>query len=104
VAPLASAGLVGPARPAEPSEPPEVAELAELAERPISPIPGGGRAEPIESMQSIERDAILKALAYCSGNVSRAAATLGIGRSTLHRKLKKYNIVPNRHSVPRGAS
>ncbi|HHY33219.1 MAG TPA: sigma 54-interacting transcriptional regulator [Firmicutes bacterium] len=105
VAPPASAGPVGPAaRPAEPSEPPEVAQLAELAERPISPIPGGGRAEPIESMQSIERDAILKALAYCSGNVSRAAATLGIGRSTLHRKLKKYNIVPNRHSVPRGAS
>lgn len=56
----------------------------------------------IQSMESIERDAIVRALALCNGNISRAAAMLGIGRSTLHRKLRKYNIVPDRHSVSRG--
>ncbi|MCR4401623.1 MAG: sigma 54-interacting transcriptional regulator [Firmicutes bacterium] len=55
----------------------------------------------LRSMEVIERDAIARALAVCKGNVSQAAAMLAIGRSTLHRKLRKYNIVPDRHSVSR---
>ncbi|MGE5585081.1 MAG: sigma-54-dependent Fis family transcriptional regulator [Bacillota bacterium] len=64
-----------------------------------SPTPHGAQVRP---MEGIERDAIVRALALCNGNISRAAAMLAIGRSTLHRKLKKYNIVQDRHSVSRG--
>ncbi|MHB8126148.1 MAG: helix-turn-helix domain-containing protein [Desulfitobacteriaceae bacterium] len=36
---------------------------------------------------------MLKALDINGGNVSGAAAELGISRNTLYRKLKNYNIV-----------
>ncbi len=72
---------------------------APMSALPLSAKPHEARIRP---MEGIERDAILKALELCDGNISRAAATLAIGRSTLHRKLKKYNIVRDRHSVSRG--
>ena len=40
-----------------------------------------------------EKDRILKALEIHGGNVSGAAAELGISRNTLYRRLKNYNIV-----------
>ncbi len=44
------------------------------------------------NLEDVERASIQKALRLCDGNVSRAARELGIGRTTLYRKLKKYKI------------
>jgi DNA-binding NtrC family response regulator len=45
------------------------------------------------SLEGVERQAILDALAAHDGNRSRAAATLGIHRSTLHRKLRDLGLL-----------
>ncbi|HUH67024.1 MAG TPA: sigma-54 dependent transcriptional regulator [Syntrophales bacterium] len=50
-----------------------------------------GAAEP--SLESVEKDAVLKALAATGGNKSEAARRLGITRRTLHLKLKKYGMM-----------
>ncbi|MEW6229347.1 MAG: sigma 54-interacting transcriptional regulator, partial [Bacillota bacterium] len=59
---------------------------AEGDETPASPD------DPAKSIDESERDAIMKALKMCEGNISHAARVLGIGRSTLHRKLKRHRI------------
>lgn len=41
-----------------------------------------------------EKNAILNALSQAKGNVTRASEILGLGRSTLYRKFKQYNISP----------
>jgi transcriptional regulator of acetoin/glycerol metabolism len=42
------------------------------------------------SLGNAERSALQQALAFCGGNISSAARTLGISRATLHRKIAKY--------------
>ena len=44
------------------------------------------------SLEAIEKAHIEKIIEKCNGNISRAAEILGIGRNTLYRKLKKYDI------------
>jgi transcriptional regulator of acetoin/glycerol metabolism len=46
----------------------------------------------LSDMQSAERDAIIAALHRAGGNRSAAATALGIGRTTLYRKLRSYQI------------
>lgn len=43
-------------------------------------------------LQSIEREVIIEALINTKGNKSQAAQTLGISRSNLYEKIKKYQI------------
>jgi DNA-binding NtrC family response regulator len=50
------------------------------------------RAEASSSLDDLERAAIEKALERCGGNLSEAARRLGIGRTTLYRKLVKYGL------------
>jgi two-component system response regulator HydG len=45
-----------------------------------------------DALTSVERDLIISALNQCGGNISRAAAELGIYRQQLQRKLKSLNI------------
>jgi DNA-binding NtrC family response regulator len=45
------------------------------------------------SLREIEREAINAALERSGGNVSRAAKELGIGRATLHRRLRAYRLL-----------
>jgi len=44
------------------------------------------------SLMDFEKEALLKALEDAKGNISKASKTLGIDRSTLYRKIKKYKI------------
>jgi transcriptional regulator of acetoin/glycerol metabolism len=46
--------------------------------------------ESTESLSAVERRSILKALVQTNGNTLRAARVLGIGRTTLYRKLRAY--------------
>ena len=51
-------------------------------------------ASVIRPLGEVERKAILHALEVTDNNISRAAQALGIDRSTLHRKLKQYRLLP----------
>jgi DNA-binding NtrC family response regulator len=52
-------------------------------------IPG---RQGVQSLDDMERSAILQALAQCQGNKKKAAELLGIQRPTLYNKLKRYAI------------
>jgi transcriptional regulator with PAS, ATPase and Fis domain len=49
---------------------------------------------PIVPLPEVEKRAILSALRYTKGDRGTAAALLGIGRTTLYRKLKEYELTP----------
>lgn len=57
-------------------------------EEPLAPDPMQNHPDP----DLHEKDRILRALLECDGNKGRAAGLLGMDRSTLWRKLKKYDI------------
>jgi len=62
-------------------------EAGEVSASPASrPIPG------VIPLAELERRAILNALEYTQGDRAVAAHLLGIGRTTLYRKLKEYNV------------
>jgi transcriptional regulator with PAS, ATPase and Fis domain len=54
-------------------------------------IPEHGRP-PILPLNQMERNAIMDALEYTKGDRAIAANLLGIGRTTLYRKLKEYQL------------
>jgi DNA-binding NtrC family response regulator len=59
------------------------------------PVPSATSAAPgtaSESESGSDREKIEKALEKTAGNVSKAAAVLGISRETLHTKIKKHGI------------
>jgi two-component system response regulator HydG len=57
--------------------------------------PGDPEREPGDfSLQTAEREFILRALKETGWQRTRAAALLGITRATLHAKLKRYDIQP----------
>ena len=68
-------------------------QLSALAPTPARP---GGPGQPPLSMQEAERQAIVRALEVSRSNITRAARILDIDRTTLHRKLKKYNLLPEK--------
>lgn len=47
---------------------------------------------PILTLEEVERRAIMEALDQTKGDRALSAALLGIGRTTLYRKLKSYNL------------
>ena len=80
---LARQGIIGIKElPAEIQLPPEL-QQAEL-----SALPRSG----VQTLDEIERTAILQALAECRGNKKKAAELLGIQRPTLYNKMKRYAI------------
>jgi transcriptional regulator of acetoin/glycerol metabolism len=48
--------------------------------------------QPVIPLAEMERQAIIRALEYTKGDRVMAAHLLGIGRTTLYRKLKEYGI------------
>jgi transcriptional regulator of acetoin/glycerol metabolism len=59
---------------------------------PASDLLHEGAATSIAALQDAERAALLRALSRSQGNVSQAAAALGLSRSTLHRKMKRLGL------------
>lgn len=68
--------------------PAEVQLPPALQKAEIGALPKSG----VQSLDELERNAILQALAQCHGNKKKAAELLGIQRPTLYNKLKRYAI------------
>ena len=69
---------------------------SQLSALPPSSTGPGGPDHPPLSMQEAERQAIVRALEVSGSNITRAAQVLDIDRTTLHRKLRKYNLLPEK--------
>ena len=67
----------------------------------IIPFPGGnnhtntGGDGKVKTINGLESIAIENAIFEFNGNLTEAAKALGIGRATLYRKVKQYNIDPS---------
>jgi len=59
--------------------------------RPATPV-GPAAAPSGRSLEELEREAIVRAMEANHGNLSDVARQLGIGRSTLYRKLEQYGL------------
>lgn len=70
------------------------ADLPEMVRSGRVLMPAASHAQPVLSVTDAEREAILRAGWACEGRVTEMAAMLGIGRSTLWRKLKRHNLTP----------
>ncbi|HEV7692006.1 MAG TPA: sigma-54 dependent transcriptional regulator [Hyphomonadaceae bacterium] len=68
-----------------------VAKLAvvEAAEQPVTITDASGE---LRTLEAIERDLIQFAIDHYSGHMSEVARRLGIGRSTLYRKVREYDL------------
>ena len=68
------------------------ADLPENVRTGISLNPQSALVQPVQSLDEAERDAIIRAGWACGGSTSEMALLLGIDRSTLWRKLRRYGI------------
>ena len=68
--------------------PAEIQLPVALQQAELSGLPRKG----VQTLDDVERTAILQALAECRGNKKKAAELLGIQRPTLYNKLKRYAI------------
>ena len=57
-----------------------------------SRVSGNGRLEDSKKLSDREKEIIHEALESCGWNISKTAATLGIGRKALYNRIRKYNI------------
>ncbi|MFP3091480.1 sigma-54 dependent transcriptional regulator [Treponema sp. TIM-1] len=58
--------------------------------------PKTGTADPPQSLEKLEKEAIIAALARSGGNRTRAAEELGVSRKTILNKIKAYGVGRNR--------
>lgn len=72
--------------------PPEVrASASPMDARPAASLPGGELArQKARSLETAEAEAIRTAIQQSQGNLTQAAAQLGIAKSTLYLKMSKY--------------
>ncbi len=65
----------------------------------VLPFPGtnpnGNLETKVTTMEELESKAIESAIMQCRGNLTEAAKALGIGRATLYRKVKHFQIDPS---------
>ena len=77
---------------------PPMAGLSVPAPSPAQPHAGAGGIaalapdDVILPLEDLKRQAVERAFELCEGSVERAAGELGIGRATMYRLLKKYDI------------
>jgi two-component system, NtrC family, response regulator HydG len=59
----------------------------------VVPAAAEGPAEPVTlNLEALEKQAIQRAIAQHQGNLSKAAQSLGLGRTTLYRKMSRYGL------------
>lgn len=58
-------------------------------------VQNGSTDSKVATMNELESVAIKNAIHSFNGNLTEAAKALGIGRATLYRKVKQYNIDPS---------
>jgi DNA-binding NtrC family response regulator len=61
----------------------------DLGDQPVHITDGTGE---LRTLEAIERDLIQFAIDHYSGHMSEVARRLGIGRSTLYRKVREYDL------------
>ncbi|MBT4761673.1 MAG: hypothetical protein HOO06_08265 [Bdellovibrionaceae bacterium] len=66
----------------------------------VIPFPGAQmpqvqQKQRVHTINELESHAIEKAIFEFNGNLTEAAKALGIGRATLYRKVKQYNLDPS---------
>jgi len=66
-------------------------------------FPGNQNNGQVATINDLEAQAIEKAIHSFRGNLTEAAKALGIGRATLYRKVKLYNIDPSQARRRRAA-
>ena len=81
---------------------PEIASLPEVPAQPkvandAAPAMGAGPVAVVEdgevrSLSDVERDLIAYAIEHYAGHMSEVSRRLGIGRSTLYRKVREYGL------------
>ncbi len=72
--------------------PGERIEPRDLPAEPLDSVRPGPRDEAPLKLAELELEALKRALARTGGNKKRAAELLGIDKSTLHRKLRRYGL------------
>jgi len=68
--------------------------MQNLSGQPDEPLPVFVEEDNNISLEQVEKATILRTLESVAGNKSEAARRLGITRKTLHKKLKKYGVMP----------
>ena len=68
-------------------------DLPEVVQRGRALIGTDLPVRPIISVSESEREAIVRAGVACNGNLSEMAQHLGLGRTTLWRKMRQYHLV-----------
>jgi len=68
----------------------ELEHLPQAVQQLAADVPGAAAA--LDPFASSERDVLLEVLERCAGNRTQAARELGIHRSTLFRKMRKYGL------------
>lgn len=58
-------------------------------------FPTPNSSSNVQKMEELEAQAIENAIVQYKGNLTEAAKALGIGRATLYRKVKQYQIDPS---------
>jgi transcriptional regulator with GAF, ATPase, and Fis domain len=76
-------------------DPISASDVAELLDPPIAPAGGGGA---VETLEAVERAHVERVLAACGHRPVEAARKLGIGYTTLWRKMKAYGLRARRRS------
>jgi DNA-binding NtrC family response regulator len=66
-----------------------LAAAADVTPPPVAVFDGEGH---LRQLEQIERDLIELAIDHYAGHMSEVARRLGIGRSTLYRKLREYGL------------
>jgi len=75
-----------------------------LLQSPSRPIERAPSTDGVHTLEAVERQACAQALQHYSGNVARAAQALGVAKTTLYAKMKRYglsDVVEKRESPAR---